>query len=219
MKCSNCGDTLPTDAKFCPQCGRPLTATAANQAPTAPSADAAAAATATSLVTPRNHDPHDNHEIIWEGGYSAQAMIPTYVAAGAGSIALLIATLLWMNDGASLLYVLAAIALLWLFLAGVYFYRRLSVHYRLTTQRFFHEHGLLSRITDRIEVIAIDDVTVMQKFIERLLGTGRIKLVSSDRNNPEFLIDGLANVKHIAELIDEARRAERNRRSVRMEAI
>lgn len=219
MKCANCGENLPADAKFCPQCGRPLTATAASAPPTLPSAGASPAANAGQLLTPRNHDPHDNHEAIWSGGYSAQALIPTMVVAGLACLGAIIAAFLWFNEGTVWLAIFAGIVVTWAVIGLVYLYRRLSVHYRLTTQRFFHEHGLLGRVTDRIEVIAIDDVTVIQSFIERMLGTGRIKLMSADRNNPEFVINGLANVKHVAELIDEARRAERNRRSVRMEAI
>jgi len=35
-------------------------------------------------------------------------------------------------------------------------YRRMGVHYRLTNLRFFHERGVLTRVTDRIEVIDMD---------------------------------------------------------------
>jgi uncharacterized membrane protein YdbT with pleckstrin-like domain len=98
-------------------------------------------------------------------------------------------------------------------------YRRLSVRYRLTTFRLFHESGLLSRTTDRIEAIDIDDVRVHQGLIERMLGVGTVKIRSSDQTDPELHLPGIEDVRAVADLIDNTRRAERERRGMHIESI
>ena len=81
---------------------------------------------------------------------------------------------------------MAAIVLLWLYQIVVLLRRRLGVHYRLTTQRFFHESGILIHTTDLIEVIDMDDITYRQTLIDRMTGVGTIRIVSSDRSHPDL---------------------------------
>ena len=116
--------------------------------------------------------------------------------------------------------ILAAVAaFVWLYLIGLLVYRKLSVRYELTTERFIHEVGILRRVTDRIEVIDIDDVNYTQGIIERMVGVGTIKISSSDRSHPELTMRGIDDVKRIADEIDDVRRAERRRRGLHIEAI
>ena len=96
---------------------------------------------------------------------------------------------------------------------------RLSVEYTLTTQRLIHKHGLLHRVTNRVEVIDIDDVSYSQGPIERLLGVGTIKLLSSDVSDPQLVLRGIDNVQKVATLIDNARREERRRRGLYLESV
>jgi len=124
-----------------------------------------------------------------------------------------------MFDWLPMIPVLIGVLALWLIVGTVYAYRRLGVSYELTTQRFIHQTGILSRRTDRIEVIDIDDVTSSQGPIERIFGVGGIMLESSDRSHPTLNLRGIANVKEISGLIDDVRRQERRRRSLHIEAI
>ena len=107
----------------------------------------------------------------------------------------------------------------WGALALVLLYRRLTVRYRLTTFRFFHDTGLLSRTGNRVEVIDIDDVTVRQGLIERMFGVGTIMIQSSDTSDPQLSLPGIDDAKHVADLIDGTRRAERQRRGMFMENV
>ena len=108
---------------------------------------------------------------------------------------------------------------MWLGLGAMVVFQKLDVHYELTNQRLVHKVGILRRITNRIEVIDIDDVTFEQGIIERLLGVGSIAIFSSDRTDPSILMSGIDEVFEVAELIDEARRAERVRRGIHIEAV
>ncbi len=163
--------------------------------------------------------PEDNaaEESLWSGGYSSAAMIGTWVLLAILSVAVLGVSLVlaFVTIPIALLVVL----LLWAFGGMTYGYRRLSFAYELTNQRFIHKTGLLTRRTDRIEVIDIDDVVCKQGPVERLLGVGTIEIESSDRTHPTLILGGIADVTRVAGLIDDVRRKERRRRSVHIESI
>ena len=106
-----------------------------------------------------------------------------------------------------------------LLLLGYYAFRRFSVHYELTTQRFIHQRGLLWRRTDRIELIDIDDVTFTQGPIERLFGIGKIRITSSDKTDPEIDLPGIDDAAHVAGQIDDLRRKERRQRGLHIESV
>ncbi|XZE55758.1 PH domain-containing protein [Planctomycetaceae bacterium SH139] len=154
---------------------------------------------------------------LWKGGFSPKAMIGSWILTAIVSIAAIV--LGAMFEWLPVIPVLIGIAVLWLIVGSVYAYRRLGVSYELTTQRFIHQSGILSRRTDRIEVIDIDDVSCAQGPIERIFGVGGIMLESSDRSHPTLNLRGIANVKEISSLIDDVRRQERRRRSLHIEAI
>ncbi len=121
--------------------------------------------------------------------------------------------------GSAWLIVAGVLAVLWLGMLLKYAYERLNARYRLTTQRFFHEAGILRRTTDRIEVIDMDDITFEQGIVERMLGVGTIKISSSDLTHPQLMLPGIDNVSHVAGLMDSARRKERLRRGIHIEAV
>jgi membrane protein YdbS with pleckstrin-like domain len=161
-------------------------------------------------------DDQDAEEDVWSGGYSPKAMIGTWLLIGVVSIALLIAML---ASPLSFPIALILIVVIW-GLGGLrYMSRRLGVHYQLSNQRFIHQTGILTRQTDRMEVIDIDDVSYSQGPIERILGVGTIQLTGSDRTHPTLSMIGIAEVAEVAGLLDDIRRTERRRRSLHIESI
>jgi membrane protein YdbS with pleckstrin-like domain len=157
---------------------------------------------------------------LWKGGYSAKAMYGTWLGAGVLTIAGIIALVLLGNQVAGLQMAGAgAIVLVWVVVLSVYLYRRFSVHYELTTQRFLHQHGILVRRTDRIEVIDIDDVAFTQGIVQRMLGVGTIHITSSDRSHPELHLSGIDQVGVVSNMLDDVRRDERRRRSLHIESV
>lgn len=157
-------------------------------------------------------DDDDPERELWSGGYSGKAMIGTWILIGLISIGLVAA-------GIAFPPILIGIPVIWIIGGVVYAARRLGVHYQLTSQRFIHQTGILTRKTDRIEVIDLDDVSFSQGPIQRILGVGTIVLTGSDRTHPTLSMIGIANVKEVAGLIDDVRRQERRRRSLHIEAI
>jgi membrane protein YdbS with pleckstrin-like domain len=206
MHCDKCGRDVAGGSVFCPQCGGRL---ASGTAAVGPDADAVAAER---LRTNDGHAHPTPEEELWKGTYCPKAMIGT-------ALSLAVLTIVG-GVGASFAGHLgwiawAIIALMaWLWLGLVVLYRQLTVHYRLTSFRFFTETGLLSRVNNRIQVIDIDDVTTEQGPIERMLGLGTITIRARDETSPVLTLRGIENAPRVADMIDGARRGERNRRGL-----
>ncbi len=225
MKCPECDRELPPHASFCPGCGlrldRPGGEPPAAVCPPSSAGLQPSPAAVEKLQPAASSLPEDETEVeIWQGTYSPKAMIPIWIGAALLTLIALIGAVAWGLAGLSAWTIfLVAVLLGWglLFLRLVYL--RLNVSYRLTSQRFIHEEGILRRVTDRIEVIDIDDVAFEQGLIDRLTGVGAIRLSSSDRTHSELLLKGIEQVQAVASQIDNARRRERVRRGLHIEAV
>jgi membrane protein YdbS with pleckstrin-like domain len=209
MKCQQCGTELAAGSAFCSSCGAQLSATASP--PPSPKQRLSPAA--------RSADPEDPEEALWEGRFSKLAMIGSWIGAGLFTLAVIAAGMLVPFDAAMWPWAVGAIAVVWIALVLRLLYQQLSIRYSMTNQRLVHEHGLLWRQTDRIEAIDIDDVSVTQGPIARMVGVGNVKIVSSDQSTPVFYLQGIDDVRAVATMIDEVRRKERRKRGVHIESV
>ncbi len=163
--------------------------------------------------------PASAERSLWRGGYSAKAMYGTWLLSAVVTVAALVALSMFGNQHPAIWPAGgAAIAVWWCIAIGTFIYRRMSVSYELTSQRFIHQRGILVRRTDRIEVLDIDDVSFMQGIVQRMLGVGTITLTSSDRTHPELRLTGIDQVNTVSNMIDDVRRDERRKRSLHIEA-
>ncbi|MFN3148554.1 PH domain-containing protein [Bremerella sp.] len=151
-------------------------------------------------------------EHIWSGGYSAVDQSGSFMILTLITIGLIV-------GGVFFWPILIAIPVLWIAQFIRVWWIKLGVAYELTSRRFIHEHGVIKRTTDRIEVIDIDDVTVEQGILDRMFNVGTIKITSSDRTHPELRIPGIKEVKKVALMIDDARQVQRDRRGVYIESV
>jgi uncharacterized membrane protein YdbT with pleckstrin-like domain len=213
MQCPKCQTEVVPQASFCYSCGARLSPEAEDDAGNSPGNPLSSRSSPAA-------DRNEPEQELWRGTYSPKAALPTFVVAGVISLVVVIAvaafaTLSWVHW----LWLLVAIALVFGGIAANLWITRLSTAYRLTTQRLVHETGLLRRVTNRLEVIDIDDVTTVQGLIDRILQIGTIKLTSSDRTHPVLQLRGVGDARTVADLIDNARRRERMRRGLHIEAI
>jgi len=200
MKCNQCGAEAPAGAAFCSQCGAQLRATASERN--------LGAARVQGKAAPASSPEKD----LWTGAYSPKAMTGQFIGAGIIAILALVGGSFLPPFG----WIVAAIAslLIFAYLAAVLFYRHMSIRYRLTNQRLLRDTGILTRTGDHLLVINIDDVTVHQSIFDRMFGLGTIKLNTKDTTTPILLMQGIENPRHVADMIDECRRTERNRRGL-----
>ena len=128
----------------------------------------------------------------------------------------------WRPAGRAYLgLILWGIALLPVFLLGVLWLLRAwylvaSKRYRLTTQRLFVQTGLVAKHVEEIELFRVKDVTLDQGFLDRLLGTGTVVVLSTDDSTPRLEIRGILNPLDAKEKIRTGFRAARQREGVRM---
>ena len=143
---------------------------------------------------------------LWEGGFSGKSMFGSWAMAAGVTVLILIVMMLIesLRSNSIVWYVaVALILILWLYLIGVLFYRKLGMHYQLTSQQLKHREGILFRKLDRIELIDIDDVNYRQGPIQALLGVGNINVKSSDTSHPELVLYGIANIREVTDMIDD----------------
>jgi membrane protein YdbS with pleckstrin-like domain len=220
MQCPQCGRPVPEDALFCSHCGERMKPIATSPAPAAAASDPHPAVAAQRLTDDPTHfgSGAPPEEQLWSGRYSPKAMYGSLIGAAVVSILAILGVLIWWRSGAGFLTLFIGLIILWGIFGLTLLYRRANVSYRLTRYRLFHENGILGRTTSRLETIDIDDVTVQQTFADRMLNIGTIIVRSSDRTEPELRLRGIEHVNDVADLIDNTRRAERQRRGLHLES-
>lgn len=172
-------------------------------------------------MTPGAKTNGDAEQQLWAGSYSGKTMAGIGILIALDSIALVVIALLLGALGAFPV-IIAVAAIIGVQVIGyfvVVFYKKLSHSYELSNQRLKHRDGILVRTSNRIELIDIDDVTYKQGPIQSMLGVGNIMIRSSDATHPELVLQGIDKVKEVADLIDNARRAERRKRGIHIESI
>jgi membrane protein YdbS with pleckstrin-like domain len=188
--------------------GQPMSNSAQNPANPAPSLP----------TTPSRTE--EKETVLWRGSFSSKAMFGTWLGNIAITIIVLVASFLVPLLGPlTWLFGLGFIALLWIVTAGIYLYRRLAIQYEITTQRLIHQRGILLRVTDRIELIDVDDISFSQGIVQRMLGVGNITVTGSDKTDPVLVMIGIDQVDKVSGMLDDARRSERRKHSVHIEAV
>lgn len=84
------------------------------------------------------------------------------------------------------------------------FYRFLQTAchtYSLTNQRFRETSGILFRQTDELELYRVKDIRVQQPLLQRLVGCGRIVMMTSDRLTPVVVLNAIGNPLAVADLL------------------
>lgn len=200
MNCPKCNMAAPAEAAFCPKCGTNLATGAKAEAPRSGARTIADAP----------------EETLWEGRFSPKAMFGTWIFLGIVAVAAIVGAVVMMFSTWRGYWWLPIVAMLVLaaVVAVRYFIKRVGTRYRLSNHRFFHEEGILNRKVNPIDLITITDVSWEQGFIERMLGVGRVKIMSSDTSDPVLWVEGIEDIQNVATMIDKTRREEMMRRRV-----
>lgn len=209
MNCTNCLKEIIEDAPFCHHCGFRLDGKASELTPIE----------RFHAAMPSEAGEDEQERELWQGSFSKLAMTGAWIAATGISLLLFIIGVISSFTGFGWAIAVVLIILIWVGLILRLLYLQLSRHYYLSNQRFVHEQGLLWREIDRVEAIDIDDVSYVQGPIERFLGVGTVKIVSSDQTHPSIDLPGIENVRAVASLIDETRRQERRKRGLHIESV
>ena len=145
------------------------------------------------------HDPDFERE-LWNSVFSGKAMILVFVLCGLGVVAYIILGALISRKWFWIVGAVPSFGFL-LYYLGKFLYYKISVEYRMTSQRIFFDHGLLFKKHEELELIRVDDVTVEQNLIGRLFDVGDITVKSSDETHPDLELAGVANPYELKELV------------------
>jgi len=186
-----------------------------------PNEPGGAAAPAT---TPALGEGIEGEEVVWEARYAMKNFAGRLVVRTlltVGWLALAVAT--WGYDYGNLLILTVIAGLIlaafWLSLIYRIIQARFGHHYRLSTRRLFVSTGLMRRRRDMMELLKVKDVYTKQTLFERWLSLGTVVVVSSDREMPTYYVTGVDDPKRVMDLIWHHARAERDRRSVKVEQV
>lgn len=91
----------------------------------------------------------------------------------------------------------------------------LGERYELTSQRLRIFRGVFSRDLEEIDLVRIRDTKVSQHLGERMAGVGDVTIFSTDKNNPEIVLNNVKNPVEVRETIRKAYLAEQERRGLR----
>jgi hypothetical protein len=89
-----------------------------------------------------------------------------------------------------------------------------SIRYRITNYRIDYERGLLARRIDTLELWHVEDIAFAQTLSDRILGVGKIKIISHDDTTPLLLLRGLPRPRQIFDSLKQRIIAVKRQRGV-----
>ena len=149
-----------------------------------------------------------NEQVIYEGRPSWRSILGFYIlgllaAVVAGAIAFLV-------SGAGLAAAVAGGIFVVLLIVG--WLKRVSTRYSITDRRMRIQRGIISRNVEETRVDRVQNVTVSQGVLERILQVGTVDFdTASNRADDTFQFRGIADPGEITRLVDQAHEANEQR--------
>jgi uncharacterized membrane protein YdbT with pleckstrin-like domain len=87
--------------------------------------------------------------------------------------------------------------------------------YQLTTERLVTTRGILTKVTDTLELYRVRDLQTVQPLLLRMLGLENVHLFASDATTEVIIIDYLPASLHLGDQLRKAVEACREKKRVR----
>jgi uncharacterized membrane protein YdbT with pleckstrin-like domain len=202
----------------CPECQKQVSSLAT----TCPNCGVAISRAAPSPLSAPPSGPSGPEQTVWTGTPSAALLVGHMIPAILGFVILPVLAYLayssLMNSqhspglrsfvganraviGYALVLVVALAFLPSLFRLAATIARVKSIRYTLSNQRLIIEKGFFSKTLEEIDMRYVDETQFSQGFLEGLLGIGEIRVVSSDKLAPNFVLLGIKDPRSVRELI------------------
>ncbi|MBN2447647.1 MAG: PH domain-containing protein [Phycisphaerae bacterium] len=160
-----------------------------------------------------------NEQDLWRGRASWKTLYPTLVLWALLTIVVCVLLKMsaesWQPMWWGLL--VCVVVLIVLVIRGAY--RIIARSYRITTQRLFIRRGIMTQTVDQTELLRVDDVSMRQTLLERVLGIGQVSITSSDRSDQKITLTGIAEPALVQEHIRRHTRMVQGKRTLFMEQL
>jgi len=153
-----------------------------------------------------------SESMIWEGHPTWRAMLSFHVRGIVVTLALflLLIVIRWLGVGISSLSIGAVLVVGIAITIGVGWLRRFFTEYTITTKRLNIRQGILSKTESSTNVDRIQNITVRQTAVDRMLKVGSIEFdTAGDSNSDRFSFIGVNEPQDLRERIMHARDAEK----------
>ncbi|MBQ6896365.1 MAG: PH domain-containing protein [Oscillospiraceae bacterium] len=87
--------------------------------------------------------------------------------------------------------------------------------YELTPSRLTISTGLINQREEEVRLYRVKDVTYTQSLIERIGGTGTLRIISNDASVPEIHLDHIKNARKVKDVISQSVEIARRENGVR----
>lgn len=206
MRCVECGQAIEPDSRFCRHCGEKVSPTSAQTSSAAGQPDV-------------HHDPAQERA-IWQGRPAWRSFYGVWAAWLVICAAVLAMAYRYAGPGSTL------VAVTWLFVMGAAVALLVrealivfGLRYRLTTQRLFIHRGILTRVTDQMELLRIADVRLRQSMVDRLVNTGDLEIFSTDETDETVILKSIPAPAEVAEALRRHVRAVRGKGTLAVERL
>lgn len=153
-----------------------------------------------------------NESMIWEGHPTWRAMLSFHVRGVAVTLVLFVLLIVvrLLGVGISSLSIGAVLVIGIAITIGVGWLRRFFTEYTITTKRLNIRQGILSKTESSTNVDRIQNITVRQTAVDRMLKVGSIEFdTAGDSNSDRFSFIGVNEPQDLRERIMHARDAEK----------
>ncbi len=149
-------------------------------------------------------------ETIWKGTTSHWKNFTPYAITILSAPACA-ALYFWLHTGAWI-FVIPEIISLW----AIWRYLLVrTTSYHLSTERFVTTHGILTKVTDTLELYRVRDMQIVQPLLSRIIGLQNIHVFTNDSSTSELFLDfipaSLAIGDKLRKAVEECRTAKRVR--------
>jgi membrane protein YdbS with pleckstrin-like domain len=179
-KCPFCGEMIKVEAVKCRFCGEFLEAPLGGRLSIAEQA----------RQTPQGHAVGTDTELLFEGTVSglkiAGPVIRNLVLIAVVVVLRLVANAYANGSQIRQVIALASVALivvllLWILIIWL---KWKNTKWRITNDRIEKEYGVLGKKAVNMDMWRVQDLSFSQSLLERILGQGKIKILSSDKDTP-----------------------------------
>jgi uncharacterized membrane protein YdbT with pleckstrin-like domain len=151
-----------------------------------------------------------DEEPIWKGTSSQWKNFKQFVL-----VIIVLAVCVWLHKWKAVspwIYLLVVPPFIWAF------WRWLTVKttfYALTSERLVTTHGILTKVTDTLELYRVRDLRIVQPLFLRMLGLQNVQIITTDATTDSIVLDYLPTADDLGERlrksVEDCRDAKRVR--------